>query len=74
VRRVTYAISRPGVSSAGGGWSSSSRMLERNSEPQFLAESLDSILMEQRGRLVIIVSRTDGRVVRLLPPCARALP
>jgi len=38
-------------------------------------ESLESVLMdiEQRGRLLITVYRSGGRVVRLLPPYARAL-
>jgi len=38
-------------------------------------ESLESVLMEieQRGQLLITVYRSGGRVVRLLPPYARAL-
>jgi len=48
-------------------WSSGSRMLEQKSKLQPLVDSLD-------GRLVITVSRTGGRVVRLLLPRAHALP
>jgi len=52
---------------------SGSGVPERDPKPRPLVETepLDSVLVEQRGRLVITIYRTGGRSVHLLPPCAR---
>jgi len=55
----------------------SSELSDHEEKPQLLAEmtDLEAVLMdvEQRGCLLITVFRNGGKVVRLLPPRARAL-